>query len=72
MDFDDFDDGPINEAQITQNASPGVSEALKLFDRVWYVPRSRASRRMDLLGDYAGNEFFVIDGAYLAASVPAM
>ena len=62
MDFDDFDDGVANDTQIIQDNSKDVNGVLKYFDRTWYIPRSRAARRMDLLGDYAGNEFFVIDG----------
>lgn len=37
-------------------------EALKTVDTRWYAPFSRASRWMDLVGDYAGHELFVIDG----------
>ena len=61
MDFDDFDDGLANDPQ---NDAGDVNDVLKYFDRTWYIPRSRAARRMDLLGDYAGNEFFVIDGKH--------
>ena len=63
MDFDHFDDGPQDLAQVaTVIAESNAKKALNVFDHVWYIRRSRASRRMDLLGDYAGNEFFLIDG----------
>ncbi|KAH8110039.1 hypothetical protein DFH11DRAFT_1806074 [Phellopilus nigrolimitatus] len=41
----------------TKNAS----DALHLVDQ-WYSKTSRKSRWMDLIGDYAGNETFVLDG----------
>jgi hypothetical protein len=63
MDFDHFDDGPRDLAQVaTVIAESNAQKALNIFDHAWYIIRSRASRRMDLLGDYAGNEFFLIDG----------
>ncbi|RXW18628.1 hypothetical protein EST38_g7226 [Candolleomyces aberdarensis] len=70
MDFDDFDDGPQDLAQVAAViAESNAKKALNIFDRVWYIRRSRASRRMDLLGDYAGNEFFLIDGDALFQQV---
>lgn len=63
MDFDDFDDGDQDFGRVAASvAESNPEKALNAFDHVWYIKRSRASRRMDLLGDYAGNEFFVIDG----------
>ena len=63
MDFDQFDDGPQDLAQVAEViAESNAQKALDIFDHAWYIGRSRASRRMDLLGDYAGNEFFLIDG----------
>lgn len=38
------------------------STALAYFDDAWYLRASRRARRMDLIGDYAGNELFIIDG----------
>ncbi|KAJ2912887.1 hypothetical protein MD484_g7532, partial [Candolleomyces efflorescens] len=66
MDFDQFDDGPQDLAQVAEVvAESNAQKALDIFDHAWYIGRSRASRRMDLLGDYAGNEFFLIDGESL-------
>ncbi|RXW18629.1 hypothetical protein EST38_g7225 [Candolleomyces aberdarensis] len=66
MDFDDFDDGRQDLAQVAAIiAESNAQKALNVFDHAWYIRRSRASRRMDLLGDYAGNEFFLIDGESL-------
>lgn len=69
MDFDDFDDEPQNFTQTLENSIDGAAETLRMFDTRWYTARVRASRRMDLLGDYAGNEFFLIDGAFLQSSL---
>jgi len=76
MDFDEFDiggpqdfDGQANDSiadrstESTDSAANARSLAtLKAFDHAWYTGRVRASRRMDLIGDYAGSEFFLIDG----------
>lgn len=32
------------------------------IDKDWYIPATRRARWMDLIGDYAGNELFVVDG----------
>ncbi|KAF5334374.1 hypothetical protein D9611_013536 [Ephemerocybe angulata] len=69
MDFDDFDERPQDVAETTKNASGGIEGILRAFDKAWYVGRGRASRRMDLLGDYAGNELFLIDGESLFQAV---
>jgi hypothetical protein len=39
-----------------------ASAALDRLDAQWYVPKSKHARWMDLLGDYAGTELFLIDG----------
>ena len=41
-------------------------EALEHIDQVWYMLANKRARWMDLLGDYAGTEPFVIDGKFLA------
>jgi len=64
MDLDGFD---RVTSPKTLNFGKGVSvqKALNGFDQGWYIPRTRRGRWMDLLGDYAGNELFLIDGAYI-------
>lgn len=47
----------------TTNLDPG--SILKEADEKWYIKASRAARWMDLLGDYAGSEPFIIDGESL-------
>lgn len=49
--------------------SGGPSSALANFDTSWYIQASRRARRMDLIGDYAGREMFVIDGDSLLRQV---
>ena len=50
----------ISEVEDDQGLSP--LKALSVVDQTWYAPFSKKSRRMDLVGDYAGQELFVIDG----------
>ena len=60
MDLEGFDDaiGPNNNS--LQNLS--FLQVLDFIDNEWYIKASRSARWMDLLGDYAGSEPFVIDG----------
>ena len=44
----------------TTDLDPG--SILKQADGKWYIKASRTARWMDLLGDYAGSEPFIIDG----------
>lgn len=46
----------------SSSRSMSAEGALKFVDHVWYSQESRKARRMDLIGDYAGDEPFVIDG----------
>jgi ATP-dependent RNA helicase DDX60 len=74
MDLEEFDniDAPTdqNEPRLKLLNSLG---ALKYLDEIWYTPMSRRARRMDIFGDYAGSEPFVIDGAIssLTTTLPA-
>ena len=45
------------DAEITSSTA-----AVTYFDETWYLKASRRARRMDLIGDYAGSELFIIDG----------
>lgn len=65
MDLDDFEaaiaqlpleDGP---AQVS---SQSAKEAVEYIDAQWYSFVNRRGRWMDLIGDYAGSEPFVVDG----------
>lgn len=53
----------VEDVDASENATLGSPHsALAYFDNEWYLKRSRRARRMDLIGDYAGSEMFVIDG----------
>jgi ATP-dependent RNA helicase DDX60 len=43
-----------------------ATDALEHIDQAWYTLANKRARWMDLLGDYAGTEPFVIDGMFLA------
>ena len=59
--FDGLDEMTRNPTwSKTTDLDPGsiIEEA----DEKWYIKASRAARWMDLLGDYAGGEPFIVDG----------
>ena len=64
MDLDDFDAAlaalPLDDEPIVQ--SQDAKEAVAYIDREWYTLVNRRGRWMDLIGDYAGSEPFVVDG----------
>jgi len=65
MDLDDFETAVAEDAarDVTgDDKEISLQHAVRAFDETWYSARSRAARWMDLLGDYAGVERFVIDG----------
>ncbi|KAI0720199.1 P-loop containing nucleoside triphosphate hydrolase protein [Cerioporus squamosus] len=68
MDLDDFEvaiaqlpleDGPL------EVSSQSAKEAVEYIDAQWYTFVNRRGRWMDLIGDYAGSEPFVVDGEAL-------
>ncbi|KAH7929957.1 P-loop containing nucleoside triphosphate hydrolase protein [Leucogyrophana mollusca] len=71
MDLEEFE--TVDEGLFTRDTSFGsqqsAAQALAWIDANWYTPTSRYSRWMDLLGDYAGSEPFVIDGHSLIQMV---
>ncbi|KAL0960256.1 hypothetical protein HGRIS_011887 [Hohenbuehelia grisea] len=66
MDLEHFDDADLlfDVAELTSSASPAIT-TLQALDAQWYSMASRRARWMDLLGDYAGAELFIIDGESL-------
>lgn len=60
----DIEFDTLVEEDVRQDTSTvhTARSALAYFDDSWYTKASRQARRMDLIGDYAGNEMFVIDG----------
>ncbi|KAG7099904.1 hypothetical protein E1B28_001703 [Marasmius oreades] len=51
------------------NTTSASTKALKFFDNNWYISANTHSRRMDLIGDYGGKEFFVIEGDSLLSII---
>lgn len=68
LDLDGFGVNPISvdDLSVGENvvtAGPHDSQSALLYiDNKWWGERSRRARRMDLIGDYAGTEPFVLDG----------
>ncbi|CCM02168.1 uncharacterized protein FIBRA_04246 [Fibroporia radiculosa] len=68
MDLDDFDYVPEDvTADIPEPSS--IKPALRYIDKKWYLPANRRARWMDLIGDYAGTELFILDGEALLQQV---
>ncbi|CDO68719.1 hypothetical protein BN946_scf184652.g46 [Trametes cinnabarina] len=71
MDLDEFDT-PVE--QLAHEIEPSLSahgpkDAVAYVDTEWYTLVNRRGRWMDLIGDYAGSEPFVIDGEALVQFV---
>ena len=67
LDLDGFNvsaavDGPSAANDTTATGLEDAQSALHYIDERWYRERNRRGRRMDLIGDYAGTEPFVLDG----------
>ncbi|KAG1765281.1 hypothetical protein EV702DRAFT_1051084 [Suillus placidus] len=62
----DFEEFEVRIKRAIEDSKPSKSctftEALNWIDPTWYAPASRNAHWMDLIGDYAGAEHFVIDG----------
>ncbi|KAF8556866.1 P-loop containing nucleoside triphosphate hydrolase protein [Imleria badia] len=63
MDLEEFEVNHRGSVATTNDATSSLSipDALKWIDAEWHTA-SRRARWMDLLGDYAGTEPFIIDG----------
>ena len=70
LDLDGFDLDPTISKSSTDNDAPDTqSAALRCIDDKWYRERNRRARQMDLIGDYAGTEPFVLDGNHHLSSM---
>lgn len=61
MDLEDFD----NVVGFTPSSTAktfSAKQALEYIDANWYTNTNRRGRWMDLIGDYAGSEPFILDG----------
>jgi len=67
MDLEEFEVNHRGSGTTTNDATRSLSipDALKWIDAEWHTA-SRRARWMDLLGDYAGTEPFIIDGRVLS------
>jgi ATP-dependent RNA helicase DDX60 len=61
--FDDTVDSSQDNPAAAQEEKMNAVEALKCIDDRWYKTiAGKKARWMDLIGDYAGNERFILDG----------
>ena len=61
MDLEEFEES--NQIlTVPSRALKSAHAALEYLDRQWFISATRSARWMDLLGDYAGDEPFIIDG----------
>lgn len=71
MDLDDFD---AAIEQLPPETQPSLSaqsprDAVAYVDAQWYTLVNRRGRWMDLIGDYAGSEPFVVDGECMSVGI---
>ncbi|KAF7337798.1 hypothetical protein MSAN_02253900 [Mycena sanguinolenta] len=70
MDLENFDDIDELDAPLSsENISVSAQQALEELDQRWFTSATRRARWMDLLGDYAGAELFLISGESLLQRV---
>jgi ATP-dependent RNA helicase DDX60 len=68
MDLDNFEGG-LQGPRLRDDAQGQLTakDALEFVENGWYAKTTRGGRWMDLIGDYAGAEKFVIDGMQTSA-----
>lgn len=71
MDLEGFSDSTAPE-NIDVPEGFSARKVLDDIDDAWFVRTTRSARWMDLLGDYAGNELFLIDGEIEVACMSYM
>jgi ATP-dependent RNA helicase DDX60 len=68
----------LENLNLRNNSEVGVAaeaetwsarEALYAFDTEWYTTTSHMGRWLDIIGDYAGDELFLLEGDALLSSV---
>jgi hypothetical protein len=61
--FDDTVGSSQDDPALAHKEKMNAVEALKCIDDRWYkIIAGKKARWMDLIGDYAGNERFILDG----------
>ncbi|KAJ6541715.1 hypothetical protein B0H19DRAFT_1239495 [Mycena capillaripes] len=71
MDLENFDDadGRDHRFSVKNHNTISADKALDEVDQGWFTRATRRARWMDLLGDYAGAELFIISGESLLENV---
>jgi hypothetical protein len=64
MDLENFNaiDESLSPATSLSLDTLSAKGALERIDDNWYIAANRRARWMDLLGDYAGSEPFILEG----------
>lgn len=62
MDLENFENIDGVDLVSPQSTFDTAREALTYLDSTWYTKANRRGRWMDLIGDYAGSEPFILDG----------
>ncbi|THU98274.1 P-loop containing nucleoside triphosphate hydrolase protein [Dendrothele bispora CBS 962.96] len=65
MDLDDFNINPLKKQKPKVPNFQSFQDALGYLDETWTTELGRKARWMDLIGDFAGTEPFVVDGESL-------
>ncbi|KAH8804309.1 hypothetical protein DL96DRAFT_1631701 [Flagelloscypha sp. PMI_526] len=69
IDLENFQDAGLPSPTSYSDKVGSPQDALAVFDDEFYTHASRLARWMDLVGDYGGKEFFVIEGESLLQNV---
>lgn len=64
MDLENFELADFDRVESARTEYT-PAEALQYLDDAWYTQANRRARWMDIIGDYAGSERFILDGACL-------
>ncbi|KAJ6557124.1 hypothetical protein B0H10DRAFT_1967384 [Mycena sp. CBHHK59/15] len=64
MDLENFDIDGLDQPVVNNGGAVSSQKALEVVDQQWFTSATRRARWMDLLGDYAGVELFLISGSH--------
>ena len=64
---EEFEENMQDRAAMSQSWS--AKEALAKFDAEWYIRTSQLGRWTDVIGDFAGEELFVLNGDSLLSAI---
>lgn len=63
MDLEGFEESN-QTLTVPSSVFRSARDALDYLDQQWFINATKSARWMDLLGDYAGDEPFIIDGGF--------